>query len=105
MAGSLARRVDRRRMFLMAAVAVAVISVAMAGVGAAGAATIPVLIVLLGAIGFAMGFVVALGMAGALAPHPEEIVAKEKQHAVGRSIAANLSALGTPDAKGSLGRS
>jgi DHA1 family bicyclomycin/chloramphenicol resistance-like MFS transporter len=48
-----------------------VISVAMAGIGAAGAATIPVLIVLLGAIGFAMGFIVALGMAGALAPHPE----------------------------------
>jgi MFS transporter, DHA1 family, multidrug resistance protein len=71
LAGSLARRVDRRRMFLVAAAAVAVISVAMAGVGAAGAATILVLIILLGAIGFAMGFVVALGMAGALAPHPE----------------------------------
>jgi DHA1 family bicyclomycin/chloramphenicol resistance-like MFS transporter len=71
LAGSLARRVDQRRMFLAAAGAVAVISVAMAGIGAAGAATIPVLIVLLGAIGFAMGFIVALGMAGALAPHPE----------------------------------
>jgi DHA1 family bicyclomycin/chloramphenicol resistance-like MFS transporter len=71
LAGSLARRLDRRRMFLVAAGAVAVIGVGMVGVGAAGAATIPVLIVLLGAIGFAMGFVVALGMAGALAPHPE----------------------------------
>jgi DHA1 family bicyclomycin/chloramphenicol resistance-like MFS transporter len=71
LAGSLARRVDRRRMFVTAAVAVAVISAAMAGIGLAGAASIAVLIVLLGAIGFAMGFVVALGMAGALAPHPE----------------------------------
>lgn len=71
LAGSLARRVDRRRMFVVAAVAVAAISVAMAGIGWAGAASIAVLIVLLGAIGFAMGFVVALGMAGALAPHPE----------------------------------
>ena len=71
LAGSLARRVDRRRMFVAAAVAVATISVAMAGIGWAGGASIAVLIVLLGAIGFAMGFVVALGMAGALAPHPE----------------------------------
>ncbi len=71
LAGSLARRVDRRRIFVVAAVAVAAISVAMAGIGWAGGASIAVLIVLLGAIGFAMGFVVALGMAGALAPHPE----------------------------------
>ena len=71
LAGSLARRVDRRCMFVVASVAVAAISVAMAGVGWAGAGSITVLIVLLGAIGFAMGFVVALGMAGALAPHPE----------------------------------
>ncbi len=71
LAGTLARRVDRRRMCVTAGVAVAVISVAMAGVGLVGEASIAVLIVLLGAIGFAMGFVVALGMAGALAPHPE----------------------------------
>jgi DHA1 family bicyclomycin/chloramphenicol resistance-like MFS transporter len=71
LAGTLARRVEHRRMFLVAAGAVAVISVMMAGFGWAGAASIPLLIILLGSIGFAMGFVVALGMAGAMAPHPD----------------------------------
>ncbi|MDA1058240.1 MAG: multidrug effflux MFS transporter [Proteobacteria bacterium] len=71
LAGSLARRFNRRRMFFAAAVAVAIINVAMAVLGWSGAATIPLLIVLLGAIGFAMGFVVALAMAGALEPHPQ----------------------------------
>ena len=56
---------------IAAAVAVAVFSVALALLGLSGTASIANLIVLLAAIGFAMGFVVSLAMAGAIAPHPD----------------------------------
>jgi len=71
LAGALARRIAPARMFFAAAVAVAVFSVALALLGLSGTASIANLIVLLAAIGFAMGFVVSLAMAGAIAPHPD----------------------------------
>lgn len=71
LAAALARRMDLRRLFLVAASAVAAITVAMAVLAQIGLATAPLLIVLLALIGFAMGIVVSMAMGGAIAPHPD----------------------------------
>lgn len=71
LAGSLVRRIAPQTMYVAAALVAALCNIALAALGLSGGATILNLVVLLAAIGLAMGVVTSLGMAGAIAPHPD----------------------------------
>ncbi len=71
LAGALARRIAPARMFVAAAFAVALCNLALAAAAFTGLASVLNLMILLAAIGFFMGIVVSLAMAGAISPHPD----------------------------------
>ena len=68
-AGRLVRRIDGRTLFVRAAIAAAAGGIVLAAVALSGAAGVFSITAPFTAMAFAMGFIISLGIAGALAPH------------------------------------
>jgi DHA1 family bicyclomycin/chloramphenicol resistance-like MFS transporter len=68
-AGRLVRRIDGRTLFVRAAIAVAAGGIVLAAVALLGGAGVFSITAPFTVMAFAMGFIISLGIAGALAPH------------------------------------